>query len=344
MPSAHKPMAEPLPYDFKPRTTLRGPADAMWSKIKGAPGKLFDWSFSNPVGIGASLLLLGGAEPLTEAFNRKPMAKAGPGIKMPQSMKYAEQNGRTAMNPLKTMINKIANSAPQPKQTKTVADWLLQKMASANEPVAKLPFKVSAQDREFLTKVASDLGIEKKAIDLTGVLDAIGAGGKKVLGMLPGTKEMGDLGRWAARAAVPAAALGGLGYMGAAGAGALYDKVSDAIKRYNSYNQMFEEVPTLNEYPREVVDKYWGLLMDFAPKLAINPIVAGQFIQNTIDMGNQSVNYVLAKDLIGTQNLAQTGSGMDNIHRMMLGLGQEVLKPGVVGIGGGATTSIPTMP
>jgi hypothetical protein len=125
-----------------------------------------------------------------------------------------------------------------------------------------------------------------------------------------------------------ALALGGLGASGAYAASHVYGKVSDAIKSYMSYEQMFEEFPNLKEIPRTTVDKYWGVLMDYAPKLTINPLVAGQFIENMATYGMKGVDYNVAKELINIQNAANAPAAAPGLG-MLSGMGMEALKSGM---------------
>ena len=106
----------------------------------------------------------------------------------------------------------------------------------------------------------------------------------------------------------------GLGVMGLAGmtgsmAAGAYGEVRDAVKREMSYRSMFEEFPELKEVPREQVDKYWTVLTDFAPKLAVNPLVAGQFIHNMLNYGMRGVDVHSATQLLQAEQAANRGAG-----------------------------------
>ena len=114
--------------------------------------------------------------------------------------------------------------------------------------------------------------------------------------------------------------LGAGAYMGSSVLGNIYDKISDAVKQEMSYRQMFEEFPNLKEMPREQVDKFWGVLTDYAPKLTINPLVAGQFIESMANYGMKGIDYNVAKELLGIQHIANQGSGTSDIMKMLGGV------------------------
>lgn len=93
------------------------------------------------------------------------------------------------------------------------------------------------------------------------------------------------------RGALDAVGLLGLVGMGATALSSGYNAIKDKVKSHNSYKQMFEEFPELQDAPRRQVDKYWGILEDYAPKLTTNPLVAGQFVSNMMQYGLRGVDH-----------------------------------------------------
>ena len=115
-----------------------------------------------------------------------------------------------------------------------------------------------------------------------------------------------------AKAAIPLAGLAALTGVGVAGLNSVIDRGSDAIKQHNSYKQMFNEFPELNEMPRTQVDKYWTVLENFAPKLTTNPLVAGQFISNMASYGMHGIDHNVVGQLAKIENDLTSGrSGME---------------------------------
>ena len=115
-----------------------------------------------------------------------------------------------------------------------------------------------------------------------------------------------------AKAAIPLAGLAALTGVGVAGLNSIIDRGSDAVKQHNSYKQMFNEFPELNEMPRTQVDKYWTVLENFAPKLTTNPLVAGQFISNMASYGMHGIDHNVVGQLAKIENDLTSGrSGME---------------------------------
>lgn len=115
-----------------------------------------------------------------------------------------------------------------------------------------------------------------------------------------------------AKAAIPLAGLAALTGVGVAGLNSVVDRGSDAVKKHNSYKQMFDEFPELNEMPRTQVDKYWTVLENFAPKLTTNPLVAGQFISNMASYGMHGIDHNVVGQLAKIENdLTSERSGVE---------------------------------
>lgn len=104
------------------------------------------------------------------------------------------------------------------------------------------------------------------------------------------------------RNALDAAGLLGLIGIGTTAASTGYNFLKDKIKSHNSYKQMFNEFPELQDAPRQQVDKYWQILDDFAPKLTTNPLVAGQFVSNMMQYGMRGVDHNTIGQLASISN------------------------------------------
>jgi hypothetical protein len=193
-------------------------------------------------------------------------------------------------------LNKLSSDRRAPMNLK---DLLVQKIkntktASVKEAAAQLPFTVTNDDVAFINKFASK-SWEKRANFLT-----------EAAGMLT-------------PALMTTSLLGASGYM----AGGVYDKLEEMSKRHNAYNQMFEEFPQLKETPREQVDKYWNVLMDYAPKMTINPLVAGQFIENMLNYGVTGVDHNTASQLMQAENQGRQSTGTSDFSKLIGGFGAK---------------------
>lgn len=111
------------------------------------------------------------------------------------------------------------------------------------------------------------------------------------------------------RTALDMAGLLGLAGMGTSLVSTGYNALKDKVKSHNSYKQMFNEFPELQDAPRQQVDKYWQILDDFAPKLTTNPLVAGQFVSNMMQYGMRGVDHntvgqlaAISKDIDAVSN------------------------------------------
>lgn len=107
----------------------------------------------------------------------------------------------------------------------------------------------------------------------------------------------------------PAIGLGAMGVSAAAGVG---EKVVGAIKlnkdQKNAYTNMFKKVPQLREYSKQDVDDYYGVVKQYAPEMAANPLVAGNLVNKMIQFGG--VDSALIGELTkATKNLASGPSG-----------------------------------
>lgn len=126
-------------------------------------------------------------------------------------------------------------------------------------------------------------------------------------------------------------AMSGLGLGGTAmmAGKSAYDSVKDAVKSHMSYKQMFKEFPELEEMPRAQVDKYWGVLNDFAPKLTTNPLVAGQFISNMASFGMRGIDHNVVGQLAQISGNIANARGESDMAKTLSGLGSNAFKGGL---------------
>jgi len=275
------------------------------SRFLGRAGKGIDWMFSslkgNAImgGIGATLGAL-------EALAPKASIKSAPGLRSPESFKFGALNQTTvekrAMRSLKdVLVNKIRDA----------------KMSKTASVRANLGVNVDNEDVKFFSKLASEYSSTEKTA-----------------GAAP-TSWMNEL----AANAIPGLQVAGLGLLGGTMASGLYDKASEAYKRSAAYEQMFEEFPQLKEVPRETVDKYWGVLNDYAPKLTINPLVAGQFVENMLNYGVRGIDHNVASQLMEAENRGRSSSGASDLSKMIASLGTEGFRAGVGFLNNGGENS-----
>ena len=194
---------------------------------------------------------------------------------------------------------------------------------AASQPMAKLNDQVNSGSMNDLTtnlnKMAEKITMEKiSSADLRFVDNLIKnmpqrnnmtktAAGAPAGGLLKGMLESSAM-----RNAMPIVNALALGTIGLSAGSAIYDKVKDAVKQNLAYKAMFEEFPELNDMPRTQVDKYWGVLNDFAPKLTTNPLVAGQFISNMASYGMRGIDHNVVGQLAKIQGDLRNSTGLTN--------------------------------
>jgi hypothetical protein len=241
-----------------------------------------------------------GGQFLGKVFKPRKMFKT-PGIEVEHlenlgAPKYASKRGNHKMPTLKdVLIAKIAAAKRRPNED---AEFI-EKIGSI--AVAALRNKMNPR----MQKTAALPSDPNSVLNALRYSTEMAGGGLSAIGQrIP--KFIEGLGS----TMMPALQLGSLGAVGAMGAGAIYDKVKNWAKVQDAYDQMFQEFPNLNEVPREQVDKYWGVLSDFAPILTTNPLVAGQFINNMLNYGVKGVDHVVAGQLLEIQNRGRQTSGI----------------------------------
>lgn len=163
-------------------------------------------------------------------------------------------------------------------------------------------------EKKYMEKISSaDLSFIDNLISQT----PLGSGMYKTAGSAPSAlKQM--LAGPVMQSTMPIVSALALGSLGLSAGSAVYDKVKDAIKQHMAYNAMFEEFPELNDMPRAQVDKYWGVLSDFAPKLTTNPLVAGQFISNMASFGMRGIDHNVVGQLAKIQGDLRNSTGLNN--------------------------------
>jgi hypothetical protein len=210
-----------------------------------------------------------------------------PGLRGPKSLQLPTPDSLTA----KEGATKMA----RPRNLK---ELLVQKIRQSKTASVRLPFTVSDNDLNLVDKLAS--------VVQTSLMEKTAAGG-----------YMGPIGD----ALVGPLQVAGMGYLGYKGLEAAYDTVSDTYKRNRAYHQMFKEFPQLAEVPREQVDKYWSVLMDYAPKMTINPLVAGQFVENMLNYGVKGIDHNTASQLMQAEAAGRNASGATDLSKIFGTLG-----------------------
>jgi hypothetical protein len=263
-----------------------------------------NFAFANPIGIAATSLLGGGTESFMKTLRPQPLSKR---------INVGETLGNDFEN-----LNKIGSTT---MATKTFGDVLRAKLAAkdcaAPKPEVKSQKKVKGKTTSVKIAAADLTFIDQ----LISGLDTIKS--EKTAGISGPGAMKGLLGSVGMPSVINALNALGLGSIGAMGVSHLYGQAKDAVKKELSYNQMFEEFPELSEMPRSQVDKYWGVLNDFAPKLTTNPLVAGQFISNMASYGMRGIDHNVVGQLAQISGQIDQSSGGMEALRALVGLGQK---------------------
>lgn len=198
---------------------------------------------------------------------------------------------------------------------------------AANQPMAKLNNQVNNSSindlNTNLNKMAEKKNMEKISSADLAFVDRLIAnmpknnGMNKIAGAPAGGLLKGMLESSAMRNAMPIVNALALGTIGLSAGSAIYDKVKDTVKQNLAYKAMFEEFPELQDMPRTQVDKYWGVLKDFAPKLTTNPLVAGQFISNMASYGMRGIDHNVVGQLAKIQGDLRDSSGLNSSLNIM---------------------------
>lgn len=105
---------------------------------------------------------------------------------------------------------------------------------------------------------------------------------------------------------------------GAAGVGGIIKHRKDKELKgqiQESYGKMMKEYPKLQEKDRGKVSRHFGVLARYAPSLAADPMVAGSWVQSSVDM-----NFI---DPDAIRRLSDTQTAIDRAHE-----DRALLKPG----------------
>ena len=207
---------------------------------------------------------------------------------------------------------KDAVKQPLARLTNTKANMMNEITTNLNKMAEKrIMEKVSSADLKFIDDLIS--GMSSFETEKTAA-SAAQAGGL-LKGMLNNSIT---------QSAMPIMSALALGTIGLSAGSAVYDKIRDAVKQHMSYKAMFDEFPELNEMPRTQVDKYWGVLNDFAPKLTTNPLVAGQFISNMASYGMRGIDHNIVGQLAKIQGDLRNSTGLNT----SLGVLSNIAKSG----------------
>ncbi|MBP5594682.1 MAG: hypothetical protein J6Y02_04810 [Pseudobutyrivibrio sp.] len=207
---------------------------------------------------------------------------------------------------------KDAVGQPLARLTNTKANMMNEIATNLNKMAEKRTMeKVSSADLKFIDDLIS--GMSSFETEKTAASTAQAGGLLK--GMLNNSITQN---------AMPIMSALALGTIGLSAGSAVYDKIRDAVKQHMSYKAMFDEFPELNEMPRTQVDKYWGVLNDFAPKLTTNPLVAGQFISNMASYGMRGIDHNIVGQLAKIQGDLRNSTGLNT----SLGVLSNIAKSG----------------
>jgi hypothetical protein len=103
--------------------------------------------------------------------------------------------------------------------------------------------------------------------------------------------------------------------MGAiAGGKDIYDAIKGKIQHRSSFNEMMDMSPGLKKHDKKMVSAAFNTLHRFNPDYAADPLVAGTFVQNALDMSRIDVGTV--NSLVDSSNKLQRESGMSMTDAM----------------------------
>lgn len=269
--------------------------------------------------------------PLSERLMEKfrylsdhPIANLAGGLAMTTAgMTAAKPMGKLNNNIAENM-NQLTNKIGSKSMSKTLKDVILEKraqaqanakakvVAPAKKNTTSAQPKIGAADVEFVNSLVDNVKTASIAGWMSNQAAKIGNPGGGAGGMSGVLSQLLGLG-------TQAAIVGGAGSMA-------YGAIKDAVKKEMAYKQMFEEFPELNEMPRAQIDKYWGVLNDFAPKLTTNPLVAGQFVSNMINMGYRGIDHNTVGQIAQISGNVSDAQGGPDIFRMLGSLGTKAFE------------------
>jgi hypothetical protein len=117
--------------------------------------------------------------------------------------------------------------------------------------------------------------------------------------------------------AFTAGAIGGAALVGKELAG----NIGTQIGIGNSFNQMQEKVPQLQQYDKEDMKDYFNVVKTYSPKAASNPLVAGALVHKMMMMGG--VDHKLVQDISQIETKPRSGLVFDiaaNTARSLAGM------------------------
>jgi hypothetical protein len=164
-----------------------------------------------------------------------------------------------------------------------------------------------------MNPVEEFLGIKKEAGFLGGIFEGLRGGvGRAPLGEAMEARQA--VGRAFGEQLVPAAV--GLSLIGAGHVGVkAYSAVRDRITKARDYKKMISANPSLKHEPAKKVQMVFDSLRHMAPDMSKDPLVAGSFVRNTLELSPESgpaIATQTAKMLVDTQKNMKPG------HRSMV--------------------------
>ena len=103
----------------------------------------------------------------------------------------------------------------------------------------------------------------------------------------------------------------GVGAVGAAGllGKELYDQIAQNVDIRNTFDEMREKVPQLQQYDPEEMRDYFDVVKTYSPQAASNPLVAGALVHKMMMMGG--VDHKLVQDISQIERKPHSGMIFD---------------------------------
>jgi len=173
---------------------------------------------------------------------------------------------------------------------------MIDKLAAAGYLTEEQVGRVRGNVRAFVEELDSNPDFESEALAKTASF-------------------IGDVGR----AVDPAKTVGaviaaGITTAALTGGKDMYDAVKGKIKHHQSYNAMMDMNPGLKRHDKKMVNAAFNTLHRFNPDYASDPLVAGTFVQNALDMSRIDIGTV--NSLVDSSNKLKRESGMSMADAM----------------------------
>jgi hypothetical protein len=163
---------------------------------------------------------------------------------------------------------------------------IIEKLASAGYLTGEQATRARENARAFIAEMDSDPSFPKSA----------GFGGD-VMGHLDPAKTVAGI---ISAGLIVGAATGGRD---------IYDAVKGKITHHRSFGKMMEMNPALKNHDKKMVNAAFNTLHRFNPDYASDPLVAGTFVQNALDMSRVDVGTV--NSLVDANSKLQRDTGMN---------------------------------